>query len=239
MGINYYYTLHETFSSSLQCEAAFIYDDPHGYQGEWKDHIEVVPYDVVLKFCDAGWADKDSKVCASSTGIAERARNRLPRALACVSVPDSDSTSTRAPAWRRFYACLERVIAWTSAAGLGLWAWTHVRPHLPASSAWRASTAAAASTPGPVSRSRTRAGSYAWPNLSPSPTQRAVSVLIQWNERHKQPSYCKNAQRPKASSHRVEDEGKRHGRQRPAWSEIANLKHRPNQHGSSNHQNDR
>jgi hypothetical protein len=70
------------------------------------------------------------------------------------------------------------IIACTSAAGLGLWAWTHVRPHLPASSAWRASTAAAASTPGPVSRSRTRAGSYAWPNLSPSPTQRAVSTLF-------------------------------------------------------------
>jgi hypothetical protein len=57
---------------SLQCEAAFIYDDPHGSHGEWKDHIEVVPYDVVQKFCDAGWADKDSKVCVAAARFAPK-----------------------------------------------------------------------------------------------------------------------------------------------------------------------
>jgi hypothetical protein len=56
---------------SLECEAAFIYDDPHGVHGEWKDHTEKVPYAVVMKFCDAGWAEKDSKVCmaASHSGL--------------------------------------------------------------------------------------------------------------------------------------------------------------------------
>jgi hypothetical protein len=52
---------------SLRCEAAFIYDDPHGVRGEWKDHTEKVPYAVVMKFCDAGWAEKDSKVCTAAS----------------------------------------------------------------------------------------------------------------------------------------------------------------------------
>jgi hypothetical protein len=59
--------LGRTDPHSLRCEAAFIYDDPHGYHGEWKDHTEVVPYTMVLKFCDAGWADKDSKVCVAAS----------------------------------------------------------------------------------------------------------------------------------------------------------------------------
>jgi hypothetical protein len=59
---------------SLRCEAAFIYDDPHGIQGEWKDHTEMVPYAVVMKFCDAGWADKDSKVCAAATLLGSSSR---------------------------------------------------------------------------------------------------------------------------------------------------------------------
>jgi len=51
---------------SLRCEAAFIRDDPHGIEGEWKEHSDLVPYGVVIQFCDAGWAERDSKVCVAA-----------------------------------------------------------------------------------------------------------------------------------------------------------------------------
>lgn len=51
---------------SLQCEAASIYEDPHRLHGEWKEHTDIVPYGVVAQFCDAGFADKDSKVCVAA-----------------------------------------------------------------------------------------------------------------------------------------------------------------------------
>jgi hypothetical protein len=52
---------------SLRCEAAYIYDDPDGIRGEWKERSELVPYGVVIKFCRAGWADKHSKVCVAAS----------------------------------------------------------------------------------------------------------------------------------------------------------------------------
>jgi hypothetical protein len=59
---------------SLRCEAAFIDNDPDGYKGEWKEHSDLIPYDVVIQFCDAGWADKDSKVCVAAYRFGSKSR---------------------------------------------------------------------------------------------------------------------------------------------------------------------
>jgi hypothetical protein len=60
-------------SHTLRCEAARIEQDPDDYQGDWKGHHDLVPYGVVMQFCDAGFADKDSKVCVAAYRFGSKA----------------------------------------------------------------------------------------------------------------------------------------------------------------------